>query len=249
MKKQIIATLITAATLSTGAMANEYNISTGVATGTDGLNFNVELDRNDDTAMSFYRLDAKGVYGEALGWNSDDNQDDSIDTLRVRMGEIHNDSKMGMYMDAEYDRDIERLDASAGIIGEIKTKQLTIRPFATFGLVAQNTIESIGPAEVEAGYTIPGTYATVGAYTEYQVTERVSVQYNPLWKTAVSGKSHHTEHGFIDNKDKGHGSILINEFAIAYKINTQVKLQYVAEWDQHTSLSDGEQMIELKYQF
>ncbi|EHN68269.1 hypothetical protein [Aliivibrio fischeri] len=195
----------------------------------------------DTAAMNIIEL--KGIGGELLNLrNLDDypSVDDSIDSFRFRNFSANMKNGSGHQIDMSYDVETETLSSSYSIIQALpKMGIFSFFPLAGAGVTIQNDQTGVN------GYSIPGTFALVGMYAKAQLTDKIWINYNPMYMSALSGSNNYKESAY----GNGNSDILTHEFAISYQINPRSNIRYFANWSEYTDISKGDHRIEYNYQF
>lgn len=218
-----------------------------------GLNFKVgqAYDTGNQNTMAMNILEVKGVAGEALGWSGSSERDNAIDSVRLRNFTVNTTNGRGHQIDLNYNVEQQALDASYSFIQALpKWGGLQLYPLAGLGARIQNghftgdkldqaTAGYVDPQDEYIGYTIPGVYAVVGGYSKYAITDKLWLNYNPMWMTPVAGSKTWTEAG----------SVFTNEFAVSYQFTPRFNVRYFANWTHEQSYFEGDQRVEFNYQF
>lgn len=226
-------------------MSDPLAVYTQVGMGYTDKGLNLKLgqtfDTGSDTTMGMHVLELKGGYGDALG--ARDYADDSIDSLRLRRFGVDLTNGRGSQVDFNYDFDSEAGSLSYSFIQAIPALgPLQLYPLAGVGAAfANNALGDNG--ETISGYTVPGTFAVVGAYGKLTLTDNIWLNYNPMYMSTLSGSDTYKEHAFADND-----SILAHEFAASYQINPRLNVRYFAQWNEELSYRDGSHIVEFNYQ-
>lgn len=209
-----------------------------------GLNLKVakSYDTGNTDKLGMNVIEVKGIYSDTLGWES--NTKDSVDSLRVRNFTVNPVTGRGAQIDMSYDLNSEAGTLSYSMLQALPAwGRFNLYPLAGVGIAfANNALQDDGT--IASGYSLPGTFATVGMYGKYTVTDKIWLNYNPIWNASLSGSDLFKDHGF-DN----HSSSLMHEFVASYQINSRSNVRYFANWSEHVDLSDGDHRIEYNYQF
>lgn len=239
-------------------MSDPLAVYTQAGAGASDKGLNIKVGRTYDTGnpetMAMNIIEVKGIAGEYLGWSGSSHRDNSIDSVRFRNFSVNTTNGRGAQIDLNYNVEQESLNASYSFIQALpKLGNLNLYPLAGLGVNVRNG-EFPGCANVgvdcqidqqNIGYTIPGTYAVVGAYTKYAITDKLWLNYNPMWLTTISGSKSYVENAY----GQGMGSIFTNEFAVSYQFTPRFNVRYFANWTQEQSYFDGDQRVEFNYQF
>lgn len=176
-----------------------------------GLNikFGQAYDTGSDTSAAMNILEIKGLMGDTLGWRDADEPlyggvDNAIDAVRLRNFNVDLTNGRGAQIDVNYNVDRETADASYSFIQALpKWGALQLYPLGGVGVTVQN--------DAQDGYKVPGTFAAVGFYGKFDLTEKVWLNYNPLWLTTLSGSD-----AYKDTYYAGDGDIFTHELALSY---------------------------------
>lgn len=209
-----------------------------------GINLKLakSYDTGVETQLGMNLFEIKGIYGDTLGW--EDDAVNSIDSIRLRNLTVNPATGSGAQIDLSYDLNGEAGTFSYSILQALPAMgRFNLFPLAGVGVAfANNALQDDG--SIASGYSVPGTFATIGVYGKFTVTEDIWLNYNPIWNTSLSGADLFKDHGF-----EGHSSVLMHEFIVSYQLNPRSNIRYFANWSEHTDLSDGDHRIEYNYQF
>lgn len=209
-----------------------------------GLNLKVakSYDTGDENELGMNVVELKGLYSDALGW--EDDAKDSVDSLRVRNLTVNPNTGLGGQVDVNYWFESETGSLSYSMLQALpKMGRFTFFPLAGAGVsFANNALQDDGTTA--SGYSFPGTFATAGLYSVFTITDKIWLNYNPIWNSTLSGSDLFIDHGF-----EGHSSVLMHEFITSYQLNPRSNIRYFANWSEHTDISDGDHRIEYNYQF
>ena len=239
----------------TSAMANEQQevqdmsdplaVYTQVGAGlTDkgvNLKFGQTYDTGSDITLGMNIVEVKGVGGEALSIRDPkeplySSVDDSIDTIRFRNFKVDTTTGRGSQIDVNFNFDTDMADASYSFIQALpKWGFAQLYPLAGAGLTVEN--DSID------GFTLPGAFAAIGFYGKFTLTDRIWINYNPLFLTTVAGSDAYKDHHFANQSN-----ILTHEFAISYEITPRTNIRYFANWNELVNYGEGDHRIEINYQ-
>ena len=217
----------------------------GVGITDKGLNLKVgqtyDSGKENVAAMNVFEL--KGIGGEMLGFRDNDEPmygsvDDSIDSFRLRNFQANIKNGQGRQLDMTYDVDSETLNASYSILQALPQIGgfLNLYPLAGAGVTVQNTEDD--------GYEIPGTFTVVGMYSKVALTDKIWINYNPMYMHTLSGSDTYKNGNFA-----GDNNILTHEFAISYQLTPRSNIRYFANWNEKVDFADGDHRIEYNYQF
>jgi len=209
-----------------------------------GINLKVakSYDTGDENELGMNVVELKGIYGDALGW--EDDAKDSIDSLRLRNLTVNPNTGLGGQIDLSYGFESEAGSLSYSMLQALpKMGRFSFFPLAGAGVTfANNMLQDDGTTA--SGYSFPGTFSTIGLYSVFTITDKIWLNYNPIWNSTLSGSDLFIDHGF-----EGHSSVLMHEFITSYQIDPRSNVRYFANWSDHTDISDGDHRIEYNYQF
>ncbi|RKF15850.1 hypothetical protein DBZ36_15885 [Alginatibacterium sediminis] len=217
-----------------------------------GINIKVgqTYDTGKDTTMGMNVLEAKGVLGESLAYR--DHATDSFDSIRYRNFGVDLTNGRGSQIDVNYSFASEMGTASYSLIQALpKLGPVQLYPLAGLGVSFGNNIDQtlsengITGTDFGSGYSIPGTFAVVGMYSKIEVTDKIWLNYNPMWLTTLSGDSV----WYKDQYFAGSSNILTHEIAASYQINPRTNVRYFANFSQDVAFDRGEHRVEVNYQF
>lgn len=221
----------------------------GVGVTDKGLNVKIgqTYDSGKENVMATNIIEIKGFGGELTGWSGNSKRDNSIDSFRFRNFQVNTENGRGTQLDINYNVESETIDTSYSFIQSLpKFGKIQFFPLAGVGVRAMNgEMTHDGSIDKEnKGYTVPGTFAVVGTYTKIEITDKIWLNYNPMWMTTISGAESFKNHAFYNDD-----SIIAHEFALSYQITPVFNVRYFANWNEHIDFKDGDQRVELNYQF
>lgn len=216
-------------------------LGAGVADRGINLKMGQTFDTGSDTTMGMNVLEVKGIYGDALGFR--DNTVDSVDSVRLRHVNVDLINGRGAMLDADYNFNDEVGNLSYSLIQALPALgPVQFFPLAGAGVtLANNALGDDG--QVISGYSMPGTFALVGTYSKIDITDKIWLNYNPMWLTSLSGSDVYKNHAF-----EGDSSVFRHEFAASYQFTPRFNVRYFANWTENTKFKDGEHRIEFNYQ-
>lgn len=227
----------------------------GFGVSNKGLNLKVgqSYETGSDVTMGMNLIEVKGIAGEQVGWSSSTERDDSIDSVRFRNFTVNTTNGRGKQIDLNYSVEAEQLNASYSFIQALpKLGPVQLYPLAGAGVRIMNgqlqkNIEHNDESyeiDTSVGYTLPGVYGVVGMYSRITVTDNIWINYSPMWLTTIAGSDAFTEQGFA-----GNNSIFTHEVSISYQFTPRFNARYYSNWTQDQNYFDGDQRIEVNYQF
>jgi len=234
-------------------MSDPLAVYTQIGFGTTNKGLNLKVGQAYDTGIATTAgmnvIEVKGIYGDALGWESDSKTTDSIDSFRFRNFSVDLSSMSATQIDANYNLNAnlvadESMDVSYSFIKALKPMgRFTFYPLAGVGAsLGENTLEDDGSRD--SGYSIMGAYGLVGMYAKVTINDKIWLNYNPFWLTTIGGSDNYKDHYYGLNQSH----ILTQEFAASYQINPRMNLRYFANWNENVDFVDGDHRLEFNYQ-
>ncbi|MED5511922.1 MAG: hypothetical protein VYB81_04160 [Pseudomonadota bacterium] len=234
-------------------MSDPLAVYTQIGFGTTNKGLNLKGGQAYDTGIATTAgmnvIEVKGIYGDALGWESDSKTTDSIDSFRFRNFSVDLSSMSATQIDANYNLNAnlvadESMDVSYSFIKALKPMgRFTFYPLAGVGAsLGENTLEDDGSRD--SGYSIMGAYGLVGMYAKVTINDKIWLNYNPFWLTTIGGSDNYKDHYYGLNQSH----ILTHEFAASYQINPRMNLRYFANWNENLDFVDGDHRLEFNYQ-
>ncbi len=217
-----------------------------------GLNFKLgqTYDTGNDQTMGMNIIEVKGVAGEALGWESRESADDSIDSLRFRNFNVNLTSGLGSQVDINFGFTKEvgsQGTASYSLMQALpKFGPLSFYPLIGIGLGFGESFDSndSGADSASDRWDVHGSFYMVGMYAKYQLSDKVWINYNPMYMETLTGSTKYKNMGFGGNSET-----LGHEIALSYQITPRSNIRYFANFSDQTSFKDGSHRIEVNYQF
>ncbi len=220
-----------------------------------GLNLKIgqTYDTGSATTMGMNIVEIKGFGGEALGWDSNSVRDNSIDSFRFRNFEVDLTNGRGAQIDASFDVERENLSASYSLMQALpKMGFIQFYPILGAGVSIQNdAIDRIEMIDGEAtpvidnGYSMDGVYTVAGMYSKITITDKIWLNYNPMFLSSISGSDFYQDHAF----GKGNSDILLHEVAASYQFTPRFNVRYFANFSDEVNFADGDHRLEANYQF
>ncbi|MEZ8826389.1 hypothetical protein AB4259_15385 [Vibrio amylolyticus] len=217
-----------------------------------GINLKVgqTYDTGSDTTMGMNVFEVKGVAGETLGWNGR-GADDSIDSFRYRNFGVDITNGRGSQVDVSiaFDKDLgAQGSASYSLIQALpKMGPVNLYPLAGLGMAFGEELPNASngsDAQLQDRWDIHGTFYVAGLYSKVEITDKIWLNYNPMYMGTVSGSDLYKHHGL-----GGDDTVLLHEAAINYQINPRSNVRYFANWNENNRFQTGDHRIEYNYQF
>ncbi|QFU77828.1 hypothetical protein EY643_09020 [Halioglobus maricola] len=234
-------------------MSDPLAVYTQVGAGVTNKGINLKAGRSYDTGspttMAMNVLEAKGLLGEAVGWDSGSVRDNSADSLRLRNFKVDLTNGRGGQLDVSYNFDENYFAEESGTISYgvmqalPKFGSINIYPLVGLGLAfGNNVLEDDG--SIDSGYSIPGTYALAGMYGKWAITDKVWMNYNPFFLATLSGSDIYKDNAY----GAGNDNVLTHEIALSYQISPVFNVRYFANFTDEVDFADGDHRVEFNYQ-
>ena len=235
-------------------MSDPLAVFTQVGAGYTNKGLNLKVGQTYDTGnpitAAMNVLELKGIAGEQLGWTGNSQRDDSIDSFRLRNFGVNLTNGRAHQLDINYNVDGNPLvakqtaDISYSFIQALpKWGPVQFYPLAGAGVsIGEDAIESDG--DVDGGFSAMGVFGVVGMYSKLQLTDKLWINYNPMWLTTIAGDENYEDNYY--GKDESH--VFTHEVAVSYQFTPRFNVRYFANWSNHTDFIDGDQRIEFNYQ-
>ncbi|WP_394203900.1 hypothetical protein [Shewanella waksmanii] len=216
-----------------------------------GLNLKVgqTYDTGSDTTIGMNRLEVKGFAGDAIGWNNREGTD-SIDSLRFRNFNVDLTNGRGSEIDVNLSftpNQGTQGSASYNFIQALpKMGPVSLYPLAGLGVAFGESFDSdnSGAAQAQDRWDLHGTFYVAGLYGKVELSDKVWLNYNPMYMGTMSGSDIFKQHGL-----QGEDSVLLHEAALSYQLNPRTTIRYYANWNENVSFENGDHRIEVNYQF
>ena len=244
MKKVTLAVLTTLI-LSANAVAAEqeeyadmsdpmavFNMG-GVGSTNKGLNLKLvnTYDPGKANTLGANVIEVQGIAGEAMGWGNGDNKNNSISSIRYRNFNVDTTTGRGVQIDTSLNfnpNGDNTGSASYSLMQALPAMgRINLYPLAGAGVVMQDK---------ESGISVPGMTALVGVYSKFTVSERIWLNYNPMYSKGFGGS--------MNDFDS-----LSHEVIASYQLNQRQNLRAFANWDNSTDFADADFRIEFNHQF
>ncbi|GAL25798.1 hypothetical protein JCM19239_4285 [Vibrio variabilis] len=146
-------------------------------------------------------------------------------------------------LDAAYDFNQEFGSLSYNIVQATPAfGPVQLYPLIGGGAAFGNNVPSDN-GDVVSGYSMPGIFGVVGMYSRIEITDRIWANYNPMWKSTLSGSEVYKENGIA-----GDSSALFHEVAVSYQFTPRFNLRYFANWHSAGGSSSTDHRVEFNYQ-
>ncbi|WP_419168710.1 hypothetical protein [Halobacteriovorax sp.] len=224
----------------------------GIGATNKGLNLKIGIsyDTGIKNLMGMNVIEFKGSLGEELGWDKSSKRSNKLDSFRFRNFKADLTTGRGAQIDINYNFKQSYLaqrtgSASYALLQALpKYYFINLYPLAGLGVdFGKNVVED--DSSIDSGFSIYGVNALIGMYGKFTLTEKIWLNYNPFWLTAVSGSNLYEDSAYAPGKD----NILLHEFAASYQFTPRFNLRYFANWSNLVDITDGDHRIEANYQF
>lgn len=223
----------------------------GVGFTDKGLNLKLgrAYDTGSDTTAGMSVIEAKGLFGDTLGWSGENKTSNSIDSFRFRNFSTDLTKWRAKQLDINYSLKAnlvaeESADISYSLIQALPPQgRFSFYPLAGIGMsVGKNALEDDG--SIDSGFSTMGFYGLVGMYSKVTLTDKIWINYNPFWLTTITGSDNYKDNYYGLNNSH----ILTHEFSLSYQLNPRMNLRYFANWNKNVDFIDGDHRIEFNYQ-
>lgn len=232
-------------------MSDPLAVYTQAGIGYTDKGLNIKLgqayDSGKPATMAMNIVEIKGIYGDTLGTR--DNLEDSVDFIRFRNFIVDTTNGQGSQIDVEFNLQAKTGSASYSIIQALpKMGAFNLYPLAGLGAAIANNVNNHplwSDADSPSGFSVPGAFAVIGMYGKLAITDKIWFNYNPIWLTSISGSDSYKNNTY----GAGNDTVFTHEVAFSYQIDPRMNIRYFGNWSNHTDFSDGDQRIEINYQF
>ncbi|UPW19456.1 hypothetical protein M0C34_04025 [Agarivorans sp. TSD2052] len=215
-----------------------------------GLNLKVgeSYDTGNPDTMAMNVLEVKGFAGDMLGWSNRDT-DDSIDSIRYRNFNVDMVNGRGGQVDVNlgFTDTGTQGTASYSLIQALpKMGPVNLYPLVGLGVAFGESFdtERQGDLQAQNRWDLHGTFYVAGLYGKLEITDKIWLNYNPMYMGALTGSDAFKQSGI-----QGDDTMLHHEAALSYQINDRTNVRYFANWTEQTNYTNGDHRIEVNYQF
>ncbi len=214
-----------------------------------GLNLKAgqSYDSGKESTMAMNVIEIKGFWGGTLGTR--DTADDSIDSFRFRNFSVDMTNGRGAQIDVTWARDSQSGSASYSLIQALPQFSLfNLYPLAGLGLSYANNVNEHPlwrDDSSPSGLSIPGAFWMAGMYGKIKITEKIWLNYNPIFMQTMIGSTGYRENGY----GLGEKWVYTHEAALSYQITPRMNVRYFSNWTTELEYADGDHRIEVNYQF
>ena len=214
-----------------------------------GINIKIgkAYDSGKPATMAMNVIEIQGILSDTLGFRDD--QVDSIDSARFRNFVIDTTNGLGNQVDVSWNFNTNSGSASYALIQALpKMGLVQFYPLAGLGLAVANGVDDNANGWADgnspSGISVPGAFANLGMYSKLTITDKIWLNYNPIWSTSIGGSDPYKENTY----GMGNSSIFSHEVAMSYQFTPRFNVRYFANWSEHTDFTDGQHRIEFNYQ-
>lgn len=221
-------------------MSDPLAVYTQVGGGVTNKGLNLKVGQAYDTGkastMGMNIFEVKGFVGDAFGWDGGDERDNSIDSVRFRNFQVDMTKGLGSQIDASWDFDSGVGAGSYSLMQALpKMGRLQLYPLMGAGVVVADGRINEPDSSDTYGFTVPGAFALAGMYTKFTVTDKIWINYNPMYAHGLGGQ--------ISDE-----SGLAHEFAISYQLNPRQNIRFFSNWSDDTKFTEGDFRLEFNHQ-
>lgn len=208
-----------------------------------GLNLKIgqAYDTEDPDTLAMNIIEIKGFMGDSMGLDGND----SINTLRYRNFSLDTTTGRGAQIDVNWDFNNDMGSASYSFIQALpKWGAVQFYPLAGVGITVRDTAKIIDQQDPDfgsAGYAIPSSFAVVGTYTKIEITDKIWLNYNPMYVKTLNSNTR-----MSDLSDGFH-----HEIAASYQLNSRQNVRWFANYNDTESNreNDWDWRLEFNHQF
>lgn len=199
---------------------------TGIGWTQKGLNLKLgqAYDTGHSDSMAQHVLELKGFAGRV---GTDEHADGSIDSMRYRHFHVDMTTGRGSQVDLDWNFDNDMGSASYSMIQALpKMGRVQLYPLAGVGISVTDN----------QGYSVPASFALVGMYGKLDISERIWVNYNPMYTSQLGGD---------DDYKNAFG--INHEAAVSYQLTSTKNVR--AFWNWGETIEGTDFRIEMNFQF
>lgn len=231
-------------------MSDPLAVYTQVGAGYTDKGINLKVGKSYDSGvpatMAMNLFEVKGILSDSLGLRSD--LEDDVDSLRFRNFKVNTTNGRGSQVDVIYNLHLKSGSISYSFIQALpKFKIVQFYPLAGLGVAYAGNVYNHplwSDPNSPSGFSIPGAFCMAGMYSKLDVTDKIWLNYNPIWLSSITGSEAYKDNTYgIDES-----SVFTHEAAISYQINPRFNVRYFANWSDLVDFSDGDHRVELNYQ-
>ncbi|CAM3296612.1 hypothetical protein [Shewanella pealeana] len=204
-------------------MSDPLAVYTQAGAGVTNKGSNLKLGNSYDTGnpdtMAMNIVELKGIAGDSLGLDGND----SINQLRYRNFNLDMTNGRGAQIDVNWDFNNNVGNASYSFIQALPALgPVQLFPLAGIGITVTDTAVIRGD-ETEigsVGYAIPSSFAVVGTYAKITLTDKIWLNYNPMYMTTLNSNEYMSD--MMDG--------LYHEVVASYQINPKQNIRLFANY-------------------
>ncbi|WP_062261150.1 hypothetical protein [Endozoicomonas arenosclerae] len=243
------ALLVACCSVSIATSANEVQdmsdplavyTQTGAGVTNKGMNIKVGLAYDTGTvdSMAMNIIEIKGLGADLLGLDGDD----SLDSLRFRNFKLVTTNGRGTQIDINWNFDTGSGNASYSFIQALPAMvAVQLYPLAGIGLTVSDSAEIRGQQSDigSVGYAMPSTYAVIGTYAKITLTEKVWLNYNPMYISTLNDNEY-----MSDRMDGFH-----HELVASYQMNPYQNVRLFGNYSATEVNDSWDWRVEFNHQF
>ncbi|MEC4724408.1 hypothetical protein HWQ46_02460 [Shewanella sp. D64] len=193
----------------------------GVGVANQGINLKIgnAYDTGDIDTMAMNIVELKGVGGDSLGLDGNN----SINNLRFRNFNLDKTNGRGSQVDVNWDFNTNLGSASYSFIQALPALgPLQLYPLAGIGVTLTDTAVIRGDENPvgSVGYAIPSSFAVVGTYAKIAITDKIWLNYNPMYMTTLNSNQYMSD--MMDG--------FYHEVVASYQINPRQNIRFFVNY-------------------
>ncbi|WP_076410484.1 hypothetical protein [Shewanella sp. UCD-KL12] len=225
-------------------MSDPLAVYTQAGAGVTNNGLNLKIGNSYDTGnidtMAMNIIELKGIAGDSLGLDGND----SINTVRFRNFNLDTTNGRGTQIDVNWDFNTNLGSASYSFIQALPALgPLQLYPLAGVGITITDSAVIRGDENPvgSIGYAIPSSFAVVGTYAKITLTDKIWLNYNPMYMTTINNNE------YMSDRMDG----LYHEVVASYQINPKQNIRLFANYANTEFNQDNniDWRIEFNHQF
>ncbi len=215
----------------------------GAGLSNEGLNLKIghAYDTGNPDTMAMNLIELKGFLGGTLGLDGND----SVNTFRYRHFSLDTTTGRGAQIDINWNFNNDMGSASYSFIQALPEMGVVqFYPLAGVGITVRDTgkiVDQKDPDFGSVGYAIPSSFAVIGTYTAIEISEKVWLNYNPMYVKTINNNTR-----MSDLSDGFH-----HELAVSYQLNPRQNVRWFANYydTEVNAENDWDWRLEFNHQF
>ncbi len=223
-------------------MSDPLAVYTQAGAGVTNKGLNIKIGQAYDTgsvdSMAMNIIEIKGMGADLLGLDGDD----AVDSARFRNFTLDTTNGRGAQIDINWNFDTGTGNASYSFIQALPAMgSIQFYPLAGIGLTVSDSAEIRGQENEigSVGYAIPSTYAVIGTYAKISLTDKIWLNYNPMYITTFN------DNDYMSDRMDG----LHHELVASYQINPHQNVRLFGNYSATEVNDNWDWRVEFNHQF